>query len=149
MKYADNIDYLVSSIMYLGSHSYFWARTPDNMASELALDATRLEAVFDAFPGLFRKSQTRAQNGQPFYALQARYALRKGGDTKEPNQISSIETLSTERLQLLVDFVVKMSEQETAAAENARTNRTAVMAAVISAGAAIVSAGIAVFLAST
>jgi hypothetical protein len=52
MKYADNIDYLVSSILYLATHPEYWSRTPRGLATELSLDETRLGAVFDAFPGI-------------------------------------------------------------------------------------------------
>lgn len=136
-SYSSNIDYLVSSILYLGSHTYYWARTPSGMSSELTLDELRLQQVFDGFPGLFRKSKTRSKNGQPYYSLQARYALREGGDTSEPDKVSYIKPLETDRMELLINFVLQMAEHEKSDARNSATNWVAVIAAVVSALAAL------------
>jgi hypothetical protein len=47
MKYSD----------YLGTHTYWSARSPKAMASELQLDEKKLHEVFDGFSGIFRKSE--------------------------------------------------------------------------------------------
>ena len=84
MKYSDNIDYLFASIMYLGTHGYYWARTPQSMANELRLDEPRLQQILEGFPGVFRKSvRISEENRQHYYALQARYALKEGGDVED------------------------------------------------------------------
>lgn len=140
MKYSDNIDYLVSSILYLGSHKFYWARTPRGMASELSLDELRLKDVFDAFPGIFRKSSKPGDHNQHFYSLQARYAQREGGDTSEPEKISYIEPLTTENINLLLDFVLKMTEHEKTDKRVNITSGLAVSAAIVSAAAAILVA---------
>jgi hypothetical protein len=137
MKYSDNIDYLISSILYLGTHTWYWARTPRGMASELSLDEARLLLVFDSFPSIFRKSSKPGDHDQHFYSLQARYAQREGGDTREPEKISYIAPLDTEKLNLLFDFVLKMTEHERTDARTRLTSWIAVAAAVVSAGAAI------------
>ncbi len=112
MKYSDSIDYLTSSILYLATHEYYWARTPRGLARELSLDEERLQEVFNAFPSLFRKSLNPGDYGQHFYSLQARYAQREGSDTAEPEKISYIKPLETDKIQLLLDFVLKMTEHE-------------------------------------
>jgi hypothetical protein len=86
MKYSNNIDYLFASIIYLGTHTYWWARSPQSMARELQLDERRLQEVFEAFPGIFRKSvRTDRDTQQHYYALQARYAQKEGGDVQDEN----------------------------------------------------------------
>src|SRR5690349_5900123 len=98
MRYADHIDYLLPSVIYLGTHQSYWARSPRRMASELSLDHERLLAVFEGFPGLFRRSQRLAPHGEHYYALQARYAQREGMDTADPEEISYINPLDKEKL---------------------------------------------------
>ncbi len=137
LSYSKNIDYLVSSILYLGSHTFYWARTPSSMSAELSMDESKLLAVLEGFPGLFRKSRSTASNGQPYFSLQARYALREGGDTSEPDKISCIEPLGTDRMELLIEFVLKMAEHEKTDARSFVTNWIAVGAAVLSSIAAI------------
>jgi hypothetical protein len=140
MKYAEKIDYLVSSIIYLGTHTYYWARSPDALASELSMDATTLEEVFQSFPGLFRKSHRVAENGQHYYALQARYAQREGGDTKDPETTSYIEPVDVDKLKMLLDFVMKMADDEKATFRGWLASSIAVLAAVLSAIAAVYAA---------
>jgi hypothetical protein len=157
MKYSDNIDYLFASITYLGTHTFWWARSPLAMARELQLDEIRLQNVFNGFPGIFRKSVRTAENtGQHFYSLQARYAQRKGGDVSDPEQESYIKPLDPDHLRLILDFVLKMAEQEAKEADqelrrleqrqsratSLRANFVAVGAAIISAIAAIAAASI-------
>lgn len=84
MRYADNIDYLLASILYLGTHTFYWARSPSSMASELSLDQDKLADVFRAFPGIYRSSKRTSPQGEHYYALQARYALKEGGRHRGP-----------------------------------------------------------------
>ena len=137
MKYSHNIDYLISSIIYLGTHSYYWARSPSTMASELSLDSGRLESVFDGFPGIFRKSKRLADNGQHYYALQARYAQRKGGDTEDPDKLTFISALDAKKLELLIGFVTKMADDERASFRGWVANGISVVAVLVSATAVI------------
>jgi hypothetical protein len=155
MRYSDNIDYLLASIIYLGTHTYWWARSPRNMAKELHLEEGRLQEVFDGFPGIFRKSdRVDKKTHQHFYSLQARYAQREGGDEKDPDQASYIEALDVHKLQLIMNFILKMAEEEHKLEDQAlkraeqqqsramslRNNLIAVVAAILSATAAIVAA---------
>jgi hypothetical protein len=104
--------------------------------------------VFEAFPGIFRKSMRTAQDtGQHFYSLQARYAQRDGGDVKDPDQQSYIRPLVPDQLKVIIDFVLKMAEHEVRRVEqqqsrinNLRANFVAVGAATIAAIAAIIAA---------
>ena len=137
MRYSDHIDYLVSSLVYLSSHSYYWARSPTNMATELSLDAERLRKVFDGFPGLYRRSVRTSSSGEHYYAVQARYAQREGGDIGDPEQISYIAPLPTERLKLIIDFVVHSAEAERASRRAWVVNTVSMTAAIVAATAAV------------
>jgi hypothetical protein len=149
MRYSDNVDYLFASIIYLGTHTFWWARSPQKMAQELRLDEKKLNAAFDGFPGLFRKSvRTNPETGQHFYALQARYAQREGGDIDDPEQETEIAPLKPEKLQLLIDFVHKMAEQENKADDREATKRSAWRANGVAAGAAVLAACAAIAAAS-
>lgn len=140
MKYAQNIDYLVSAILYLGTHSWYWARTPTNMAKELSLSPDKLRQVLESFPSVFRKSTKPSGNGEHFYSLQARYALREGEDTNEPDEVSYIKPLETGQVEMLLNFVVKMVEYEKSDTRARWSSWIAVGAAIVSAGAAIIVA---------
>lgn len=139
MQYSKNIDYLLASILYLGVHSFCWARSPHSMAAELGLNENRLEKVFNSFPGIW-KSVRISEKGQHYYALQARYAQKEGGDTADPEETAYIQPLDNERVELLTNFVVRMAEEERNERRGRSTNILAVSAAVIAALAAVVSA---------
>jgi hypothetical protein len=140
MKYAACVDYLLSSILYLGTHEYYWARSPGALASELSLDEQKLQAMFDEFPGLFRKSHRTATNGQHYYALQARYAQREGEDTKDPEEISYIAALETDKLDMLLRFVMQMTEHERTGRRGVVANIVSIVAVAVSAAAVITAA---------
>lgn len=141
VRYSDSLDLLLSSIVYLGTHGYHWARSPRSMARELSLDEERLLRVLEGFPGIFRRGVRMSEFGQHFYALQARYAQRTGGDTEDPEQVSYIAPLDKDRLQLLIGFVVQQADEE-------RSSRRAFLTNGIAAGAAAISAATAVLVAS-
>lgn len=140
MKYSKNADVLVASIIYLGTHSYYWGRTPKGLATELGLNGAKLLAVFEAFPGLYRKTKRTAEDGQHYYALQARHAQREGRDMDDPDDAKGIAPLDNDKLDLLIGFVMQMIEQE-------KAGRRAWWTAGIAAGAAIISAAAAVSVA--
>lgn len=137
VSYSTHIDYLIASIFYLGTQSWWWARTPRKMARELSLDEEKLKSVFEAFPGIFRRSKdVDEETGQHMYSLQARYA-QKDGKTPPDARISYIEPLSTDKLRLLQEFVLRSAEDERAGRRAVIGNSIAVTAAVISAAAAV------------
>jgi hypothetical protein len=104
------------------------------------MDEMKLKKVFENFPGIYRRSKRRAASGEYFYALQARYAQRTGGDVDEPDQVSDIKALSTDKLQMLIDFVLRSAEQETASRRAWIANAISMTAAIVAAIAAIVAA---------
>jgi uncharacterized protein YbdZ (MbtH family) len=139
-KYSRHIDYLIASIFYLGTQDYWWARTPLMMAQELALNEAKLELVFEAFPGIFRRSLSPdKENGQLMYSLQARYA-GKDHKTQPDTQYSRIEPLSTDKIRLLQEFVLKSAEDERAGRRAIFGYSIGVTAAVITASAALYAA---------
>jgi hypothetical protein len=137
MRYSENIDYIVSAAIYLGTQEYWWARTSKNMARELGLDVHRLEAVLSGFPGIFRRSHQLSPEGMPYFALQARYAQYEAKKGEEPETVSYIAPVSVEKLRLLLDFVLKMAEHEKESTRSWATNGIAAVAAVLSAATAI------------
>jgi hypothetical protein len=110
------------------------------MARELSLNEARLLAVFDSFPGLYRRSVRLAPHGQHYYALQARYAQREGMDTSDPEEISYIPPLDKDKLQLVINFVSQAAEAERASWRAWLTVSVAMAAAIISAAAAVTAA---------
>jgi len=107
------------------------------MAYELGQDEARLTEVFNSFPAIYRKSKRVSEAGQHYYALQARYAQREGGDTRDPEEVSYIEPLSTEKLSLLLDFVLKMAGHEKIDIRTRITGIVAILAAILSAATAV------------
>jgi hypothetical protein len=103
------------------------------MASELSLDENRLRDVFTGFPGLYRKSIRTTKGGDHYFALQARYAQKEGGDTDDPEEVSYIKPLDNGKLQLLIAFVSQLADHE-------QTLKRALITNAISAGAAVVAA---------
>ena len=101
------------------------------LARELSLDEKKLQRIFDGFPGIFRKSQRFAPHGQHYYSLQARYAQREGKDTSDPDEISFIDRLDADRLGMLLDFVLKMTEHEKASFRGWAGNIVSIIAVIV------------------
>lgn len=149
MKYGENVDHMIASIMYLGTHTSFWARTPKSLADELQLDESRLLQIFEEFKGIYRKSRSvSSENNQHYYSLQARYSQRPGMSILELGQDDFIKPLDSARLNVVIDFVLKMAEQEQKKAALAHTAKLALRANFVATGAAIISALAAVAAAS-
>jgi hypothetical protein len=108
------------------------------MARDLALDSTKLQAVLDGFPGLFRKSRQTDDAGNPFYSLQARYALRTEYGPVERS--TKIPPLPVESVKLAYDFILRSADDERSARRTFVGNTIAVTAAVVSAFTAIIVA---------
>jgi hypothetical protein len=132
-RYSDHIDYLLASIVYLGTNHEFLSRTPSKLANELSLDQARLIATFTAFPGIFRKSLGKGETGEHPYSLQARYALR----IKEESGEEDYPALPPETLRLLYDFVQKSADEERTSFRTNLTLALSTLAALLSAAAAI------------
>jgi hypothetical protein len=136
--YKRHIDYLLASVVYLGTNNKFWSRSPSKLAAELSLDKAKLIAVFEAFPGLFRKSKQLFEGEYP-YSLQARYALTEGKDEEGKDWHPP---LTPEKLRLLYDFIQKSADEERAGLRSAIGYGLTAMAAVASALAAIYAASL-------
>jgi hypothetical protein len=148
MKYKENLDYLFASIIYLGTHGSWWARSPHRMASELQLDEARLEEVFKSFPGIFRKSErTNPETGQYFYSLQARYAQRKGTEVNDPTQDTTIHPLAMDKLQVVINFVLSRVEAENKEEDRKQSRQSARISNLIATSAAIISSATAILVA--
>jgi hypothetical protein len=140
MRYTDHLEYLVAGINYL-SRSGPWARTLSYLATELGLDAQRLQLVFEGFPGLFRKSLKTAKhtdNSEHYFSLQARYAQRP--DYGKTDEVTLIDPLSPQEIEMTLDFVLQAVQREQQTGSAKITNWIAVSAAVASAATAIIVA---------
>lgn len=139
-RILDDIDYLVPLISYLGANPYWWARSAPSLGEELGLEVDRVQAIFERYPMIFRKSRYIEESGAYSYALQMRYAQRRDGDTDQPPQVSHFPVLSEAQLLSLIEFLVKLSSVETTLHTSRRTAAISVVAAVISAITAIIVA---------
>ena|SRR6185437_4851803 len=137
MKYSDNLDYLIAAIIYLGTQTDYWGRTPSGLSSELRLDKNKLTSVLESFQGIFRRTEKKSENGEYYFSLQARHAQREGSSTGDPRGCEAIQPLGNDRMRLVIDFVTLMATQEQAVLVNRRSNFTATICAVIAAGAAL------------
>jgi len=138
MKYSDNIEYLTASVIYLATQTGWWARTPAALAAELSLDHAKLKMVFEAFPGIFRKSMRPSNTGEHYFSLQARYAQRT--DYGQAEEVTDIPPLGTDHIRLIYDFILKAADDERAAKRALIGNSIAVLAAITAAIAAIIAA---------
>lgn len=138
MKYSEHIEYLTASVIYLATQRGWWARTPAALAAELSLEHDKLIRVFEAFPGIFRKSASPSESGEHFYSLQARYAQLTDYDKEERE--ADIPPLDTDKIRLIYDFVLKAADDERAGRRALIGNSIAVSAAVIAAISAIAAA---------
>lgn len=131
-KYAQNLDYLVASVIYLASSKWWWGRTPSNMARELSLDPNKLAKVLRDFPGLFRKSQkVSPDTGESFYSLQARYAQWKSVDGSEPRDGDEIDPLPNDALKVILEFIQKIAEHEMTDRRVRRTHLFSLLAVLV------------------
>lgn len=138
MKYSENIEYLTASVIYLAIQRGWWARTPAAMASELALNHSKLVEVFNGFPGIFRRSALPSETGEHYYSLQARYAQLTDYDRDE--RTADIPPLDADRIRLIYDFILRAADDERSAKRALIGNSISVGAAVIAAISAIVTA---------
>jgi len=138
MRYSDHVDYLIASVIYLGTQPSWWARRAVHLAAELSLDEAQLLTVFDGFPGIFRKSGWTDEDQRHFYSLQARYAQRT--DYSAHEREIDIPPLQSDRIRLIYDFIVKSADDERTRFRALVGNGIAVAAAVISAMTAILVA---------
>ncbi len=144
-RYSKHLDVLIALVTYLALTSKK-SRTAPGLASSLALEENDVRATFEAFPAIFRRSKNPSQDGEPFFTLHARYALRDVDAEDGP-----LPDVRPELLKVLLDFV---SQRAAAEAEEVRfqyelahTARNAKVAAVAAVVAAVLAATAAIFAA--
>jgi hypothetical protein len=115
------------------------------MADELQFDEGQLQKIFEGFPHIFRKSvKVSRENGQHYYTLQARYALRRGKDIEDPGEDTEIDAMKPDQLDVVIDFVLKMAEQESKESDRRQSRINAWLAAAVAGAAAVIAATAAV-----
>ncbi|MEA3044370.1 MAG: hypothetical protein QOH47_2208 [Sphingomonadales bacterium] len=135
MRYSEHIDYLQATVVYLATQPRYWGRRATHLALELSLDEARLRQVLQGFPGIFRRSPEPGADGEYYYALQARYALRMDFKRKEYRQ--PIPPLPPDMIKLIYDFVLRSADDERSRGRLLVSNSIAVTAAIVSAFTAI------------
>jgi hypothetical protein len=135
MRYSEQIDYLQAAVVYLATQPRFWGRRATHLARELSLDEARVRRVLEGFPGIFRRSPEAGKDGEYYYALQARYALRQDFTRKEYRSL--IPPLPPEMIKLIYDFILKSADDERSRRRSLASNSIAVTAAIVSAFTAI------------
>ena len=103
------------------------------------MDEQAVQETFDSFPGLFRKSRAVAANGQPFYTLHARYAMRGDDDA----ETADTPSLRADVLEVLLHTIATRAQSEQASQEFERQLTETRKAARLSAAAAVVAAALA------
>jgi hypothetical protein len=141
VKYSDYVNTLIALVTHLGM-THYKSRTPAKIAKHLNLDVVDVKNVLESFTGLFRRSSTISSNGEYYYTLQLRYARRwldqdndEGEEDREPR-----EPIGADYLSALLNFILKMVEQEHAGARQISANRITIVASVIAAVSASLSA---------
>jgi|tagenome__1003787_1003787.scaffolds.fasta_scaffold19862841_2 hypothetical protein len=118
--YDEHLDVLIGLISYLALTPKK-SRTPPNLAADLSLDQQEVRAAFENFPGLFRRSKRTSSEGEHFYTLQARFALREADDD-DP----ALPSLRADILQALLEFVAQRAQAEQTARQfQAQAEQTA------------------------
>jgi hypothetical protein len=128
-RYSDHLDVLTALISYMAFMSY-WSRTPENLAEELALRKDEVQAALETFTGIFWKR--KAADGQEYYTLHARYALRPEPKASKPLDSPDIPKLPPEAMTALLDFVAHRAQAEHTGWNTQLLAIAAIIAAVIS-----------------
>lgn len=144
-KYSDNLETLVALVTHLAMTQYK-SRTASVLATDLSLDRDHVLHVLQTFKGLFRPSQNlyRPDKGdpEPYYWLQLRYARWYLEDKKE--DAGKVEPpLEADYLTALLDFIMKMVDQEKTEKRQLSSNAVAIVASIIALIASVVAAIIA------
>lgn len=105
-RYSDHLDTLIVLATYLALTPKI-SRTSQGLATDLSLREHDVQTTLDGFPGVFRKSENRSAEGEWYYTLHARYALRKA-DAEGQN----LAELRSDLLSTLLQFVSHQAAQE-------------------------------------
>jgi hypothetical protein len=135
-RYLDHLDILIALATYLALTPRM-SRTSPGLASGLSLPEADVRATLDAFPAVFRKSPKPSTEGEYYYTLHARYALREA-DAKA--DIQDVAELRSELLATLLQFVSHQAAQESSVDQFQRQLGHSLRATWIAAGAAVLAA---------
>jgi hypothetical protein len=87
------------------------SRTAPGIAADLSLSAIEVRAPFEAFPGVFRRSKNTDSDGNSFYTIYARYALR-GYDAASEGEEPELPPVRPEILAVLLEFITQAARGE-------------------------------------
>ncbi len=107
-RYSEHLDTLTALITYLALTPKK-SRTAPNLSLDLSLDPEVVQATFDAFPGVFRKSKNPDASGNPFYTIHARYALRAYDGEGSGDELPEVRP---DVLAVLLEFVTHAARAE-------------------------------------
>ncbi len=140
MQYSDNLDVLVALVTFLAMTNHK-SNTPTYLANNLGLDITKTKNTLQIFDGLFRESKKPAENGENYFTLHLRYALRwkQKNDNAENDDDEVREPLGAEYLDTLLNFITQMVEQEQTNHRQQSSNKVTLTAARVAAGVAFIS----------
>jgi len=109
--YSENLDTHVALISYLATMKNL-SRSPTMIARTLGMDTDKVLFALDHGKALFRKSRAVSSgSGEHFYTLHTRYGLRSQGEQDDGEDIARAP-LTPEQISPMLDFVVRMAEQE-------------------------------------
>ena len=106
----------------------------------MGLDINKVKSTLQTFDGLFRESDTPAKNGENYFTLHLRYALRWTQESEnEVDNLDTKEPLAAEYLDILLSFIARMVEQEQTNQRQKSSNSATLTAAWVAAGVAVLS----------
>jgi hypothetical protein len=138
-RYSDHLDVLVALTTYLALTP--WAsRTVPGLARDLSLPPEDVRAAVEGFPGVFRRSRNLSAEGEPYFTLHARYALRKA-DTANEAQV--LVELRSDLLSTVLAFIAQQASHESTFEQFSRQQRHTLHVTWLAVGASIIAAAMA------
>ena len=135
-RYVDHLDTLIALATYLALTPKT-SRTCRGLAIDLSLPEDEVRSALTGFPGVFRKSRNLSSEGEPFYTLHARYALRIADADAEAQDLAE---LRSDLLSALLQFASQQAAQESATDQFQRQLTHSLRGTWVAAGAAVVAA---------
>lgn len=133
-RYSDHLDTLIALATYLALTPKI-SRTSRGLAVDLSLPEDDVRTTLNSFPGVFRRSRNMSTEGESYYTLHARYALRKA-DAEGQN----LAELRSDLLSTLLQFVSQQAAQESSFDQFQGQLAHSLRATWVAAGAAVVAA---------
>lgn len=135
-RYSDHLDTLIALATYLALTPKI-SRTSPGLAADLSLPEIDVRSTLNGFPGVFRRSRNPSSEGESYYTLHARYALRK---TEVEADLQNVAELRSDLLSTLLQFASHQAAQESSVDQFQRQLAHSLRATWIAAGAAVVAA---------